>query len=118
MKFILNIKPTIITGRTKREVLSKAGLSGFVTQKHFSGYSSHLTSFSHKHPEIFSVVNLIKQRKKSKQVSKDATGVTKSIILKQAGWTGYLYKIPEEILVLLNLKLQQNPRNFKLIKIK
>ena len=114
MRFILNIKPSIYKGRTKADVISKSGLSrgSYTFTKNFSGYSSRYST----NDTYYYVINLIKKRKKSKELSKDKNGKTKSIIINNAEWTGYLYKIPAAALELLNLKIEQKSRNFVIIK--
>lgn len=102
MDIRFNIKPRVIEGHSKLDVLRKAGLGGWCCDNHGSRY---LTGFGKDNP--IKVVNLEKRRKKVKVLK---SGNRK--VLRRTYWVGYVYDFTKFKGL---IKVTQKPRNFTIV---
>lgn len=100
MKLYLNIKPIVITGKTKGEIYNK--LPGHMN------ISSTYGIYNHNTKDCVIVVNFQKFNKKTKRTAEN------TIVLRKSHWKAYVYYIPYSVLTALNLKVYQHNRNFTL----
>jgi hypothetical protein len=114
MRINLKFKPTIYTGRTKKEVLSKF--------KHYSWKSSscgwYHTTLDGKHIVCF---NLMKEKAKYRQF-RYKTGEKKGMykeskLIKPKQWKAFVYRFSEKFAKNIGLYIEQkeNHFNYKLI---
>ena len=127
MKLSINIKPTILEGRTKGDILNKirksdllysSGSSRISSNKLFS-YSGLTRFMRGSNNESVFVYNLQKNRRKVKQVQKFdkklGKNVTKSVTIKKGHWIAYLYEFNIEMLKQMGAKkIYQESRTFKI----
>ena len=108
MQLKLNIKPTMVTGLTKADVVSKIS-AGHVWSVYRNG--KHLISYPKHKKDTIRVYSLEKRRKKTRHGIRN-NGKYFSETLRDAHWVGYYYDIPAEILKLAKLAVYQQDRNF------
>lgn len=117
MKLTLNIKPTIITARTKNEILNKISRNDSMTKTFLSSRNYEcqnvLTTIGKSSDSKIRVYNLEKHRAKFKQLTAGTKVKTKAkTLVKDGHWIAYVYDIPEDAIKLLGLKIDQKTRNF------
>ena len=102
MKIRFNIKPTVIEGHTKQDVLRKAGLGGWCSDSNGSRYMHGFGKDSK-----IKVINLEKHRKTVKVLK---SGNRK--VIRGTYWVGYLYDFTKFAGL---IKVNQKTRNFEVI---
>jgi adenine-specific DNA methylase len=112
MRINLKLKPSVYTGKTLNEVMSK-----FRTYSWKWGNLGRYKKDSVNKNSNIVVYNLIKENAKYQQI-RYKTGEKKgrykeSKLIKSKKWTAYVYKINEKFAEAINLKVYQNNRNFK-----
>lgn len=110
MRLITKLRPNKYVGKTKSDINSKANLYGWCS----SGYGHSYMSPNVRENEFIYVVNYIKVRKKTEQ-KKQKNGKTKSTIIRNSHWIGYVYKIPMSWLKSEKKKVIQKTRNFIIV---
>ncbi len=112
----LNIKPNKFTGRTKADVLARIPVGSFVIGTHGTYHKKSERGLASEEGTAF-VYTLQKIRRKvcrSGHKFKSVKGfkVQKSIELRSASWICNLYMIPEAVLRVAKLKVEQGNRTF------
>lgn len=106
----LKLKPYIVRGRTKQEVISKIQHRTFGTLVYSYGTNGDCLSKIHGDESV--VYNLEKHRTKRKR-DKNNKGY---VVYKQGYWIAYVYKFNNTILSQFGLKVNQTFNTFKLVK--
>lgn len=120
MNFTISVKPKKITSTTKNGLYSKLSQYGFTC---FNKYSVGARVKDLRGKVTVTGLNFEKHRSKKSQISKTFKGkkglpIRKTTIHKGAHWVAYVYTFNEELLEMLNLKVNQDTRTFKLEKIR
>lgn len=103
MRVRIDIKPRIVNGSSKRDIIHKVGLSGWTCDATGSRYGC----YSLNNPTI-KAINFEKRRKKVKILR---NGERK--VIHRTHWIGYVYDFTKYKGLIK--KLNQNPRNFSII---
>jgi hypothetical protein len=105
----VRIRPQKIESHYKYDIPSKLGLNPT-----YSRYGNHFTKLISKNEDDIYVINYEKHRKKTRQkkVTKNGKKVTKSTVIRNSHWIGYVYCIPKFWLMTENKIVIQNKRNF------
>ena len=106
----LKLKPYIVKGRTKQEVISRIEHSTFGILVHYYGGSG--SCLSRLHGEESFVYSLEKHKTKRKRDKKNKGYV----VYKQGYWIAYVYKFNYTVLSQFDLKVNQEGNTFKLVK--
>jgi len=106
MEIRFNIKPRVIEGTSKQDVLRKAGLNGWVVDNSGSRYAGRSIN-----DKTVKVINLEKHRKKVKVLKSGHRKITK-----RGHWIGYVYDFSKYADL---IEVKQYRRNFSIeIKIR
>lgn len=103
MRLSFNVKPRIITGTSKNDILTKAGLGGWIVDNSGSRYAGYTRRGGD--TTVFAV-NFEKRRKKVKLLK---NGNRK--IVERGHWIAYVYNFTKYADF---VKIKQNKRNFVL----
>lgn len=110
MKLTMNIKPT------KKEAYTKQGAKPRIRGVFGSKYCSYGSNIMEDDKYVY-VYNLEKHRKKSERYGANNNKLKKARIVSKK-WVCYYYQIPIELLKIMNVRVVQGNRTFKLENIK
>ena len=113
MKLNIEFKPVRVTGRDKREVLSKISGTRFSHMSSLNG-SYMCNSWAALETKTVRVYSLEKRRKRVKRIM-DNNKTLRSEIISPDHWIGHYYDIPHSVIKALNLRVEQGARTFKII---
>ncbi len=114
MKFSFTLKPRIITGQTKHGLVSKIMANHVWTFSRNGSFLGPVVKSGQR--STLRVYNLEKHRKVVKRTI--VNGKKKSEIVSPNHWVGFVYDIPLELIQLMEIKVIQDSRTFRIQKLK
>lgn len=108
MQIKLNIKPTKIIGKSKYQCLDTLMNGGWFGELH-NGWNNYTEGYAILSPKAYDFVIVYTCQKYRRKIVNGEYVPTH--------WEMYAYKIPVELLKMAGLKVKQESRSFKLVKV-
>lgn len=111
MELKFKVKPTIVEGYSKEDVMSKLGVGGYTFSSSVGNYFNNFNNYRSRGHDVIKLVNFEKHNKVVKR-SINKKGKRVSVVVKPKHWVGYCYSISETLLKEMGLVVNQGKRNF------